>query len=96
MECTAHQRSEYQVPAKHDRVECLHVDPLCEIESHEGFVAADARMCSSSSLHPVRSSGRGRALAAKWSSKPYRLVYRTTAPNTTTHQSVWFARPFGC
>jgi hypothetical protein len=43
--------------------ECLHLDPLREIESHEGFVAADARMCSSSSFHPVRSSGRGRALA---------------------------------
>jgi hypothetical protein len=45
MGCTAHQRSEYQAPAKHDGTECFDPDPLRENESHEGFVAADARLC---------------------------------------------------
>ena len=46
--------------SKPDWEECLHLDLLREIESHEGFIAADARMSSSSSLHPVRSSGHFR------------------------------------
>src|SRR5882724_4107941 len=67
---TAHQRSEYQIPARHGRAECVHLDPLRENESHEGCVAADARLCSSLSFYPARPSGRGRAAIAKWSTKP--------------------------
>src|SRR6267143_432728 len=66
MECTAHQRSKYQIPTEHDRAEFVHLDPLREIESHEGFAAAPARLCASSALYPDRSGGGDRGFVAKW------------------------------
>jgi len=32
------------ITAEHDRAQCFHLDPLCEIESHEGFGAAATRL----------------------------------------------------
>jgi hypothetical protein len=57
MGCPAHERSEYQVSAKHDWTECLYLDPLHEIEPDEGFVAANARLRPSSPLDPTWRSG---------------------------------------
>jgi hypothetical protein len=54
----AHQRPEYQVPAEHDGTQSLDLDPLRQIESHEGFVTAHARLRGGSSLYPAWSNSR--------------------------------------
>jgi len=40
----AYERPQYQVPAEHDWAKSFHLDPSCEIESHEGFVTAHASL----------------------------------------------------
>src|SRR5690242_61484 len=79
----SHQRQKYQIPAKHDRTECIDLDSPCEIESHEGFVTPHASLRSSSSLHPARPSGRSWTVIARWSNEPFRPARRTIAPNAT-------------
>src|SRR6266850_427420 len=90
---TAHQRSEYQIPAKHGRAECVHLDPLRENESHEGCVAADARLCSSLSFYPARPSGRGRAAIAKWSTKPCLLPRHASTKSPLSNRKNTIATP---
>src|SRR5260221_10033091 len=66
MGCASHERQEYQVPAEHDWAECFDLDPMREIESHEGFVAAPTSLCRSSSICETRRSGRGRTIVVTW------------------------------
>ena len=44
VECAAHQRPKHQAPTEYDGEKCFYLDPLREIESHEGLVATHARL----------------------------------------------------
>ncbi len=83
MRRAAHQRSKDRIPTEHDRAESRHLDSLREIEPHEGFVAANARVRQSIARDTRGAGSRSRATVIKWPSKPCRSLHRTTAPDTT-------------